>query len=299
MNSFDQFRFHLLCAITHTWKAGSALWCSRARELALWILAGTFAILFFAGCASPGGKRWYAPATWFSHAPAAAADKAHEDEKKADTVADSASDKVIHSAHVEIVKASLAAQSLPASRASELTKRFLGNGLSLIDQLDQLNASEWLNARPLVADLLSENAATVAAAEQKQAAAESEASRLSRELTTARADAAAATLRADSADAKVRAAFDRENALANDLRAQHARFWLAIGALVLVSGFALYAKLALGGVGAALHAAGAPASVIQALDSRLSTFGQYLIRTGRHAAAKAEAVLATQLPPAP
>ena len=61
--------------------------------------------------------------------------------------------------------------------------------------------------------------------------------------------------------------------------------------IVLLAAAALYAKFALGGVGAALHAAGAPANVITALDGQLSKLGQWAIRSGRVAAAKAEAVL--------
>jgi hypothetical protein len=141
---------------------------------------------------------------------------------------------------------------------------------------------------------MSDNAAAVGAAEAKQTAAESELTKVSRELTQARADLAAARLLSDSQDAKLRAAFDRENALANQLRAQHARFWIAVAGFVLVSLFALYAKLQLGGVGAALHAVGAPADLMGEIQKTTSAVGQWMMRTGRVAAAKAAAATAAK-----
>jgi len=293
MTYWSQFYCHSGCALKHAAKAVYALACCPRAMATLTAIALAVVLLFSSGCASAGSKRWYSPATWFSARPATAADKAHAVEAKAQTAATDAEDKAMRAAHVEIAKADVSNQSLPPSRATDLSRRFVANGLGLLDQVQPLTAAESAELRVVVAGLLSESAETVAAAEKKQAAAETEASRLSRELSQARTEANAATLRADQADAKLRTAFDRENALANDLRAQKARFWIAIGALVLVSGFALYAKLALGGVGAALHAAGAPAGVIQALDSRLSTFGQYLVRVGRQAEAKSEAVKQT------
>jgi len=287
----SQAGLHAGCAFRHLGKATAALWQSREARLFV-IIAALGVFLCLTGCASTGhGVRLWAPATWFSHAPAAAADKAHAEQTKADAVADSAADKATRAAHVEIAKADFASISLPPSRATDLVRRFNANGLGLLDQVEPLTAAEASELRTLVSSLLSQNAETVATAEKKQAEAENESSRLSRELASARADATAASQRADNADAKLRAAFDRENALANDLRAQHARFWIAVAAFVIVSAFALYAKLALGGVGAALHTAGAPAAVVQALDSNLSTFGQWLVKSGRIAAAKAEASL--------
>jgi hypothetical protein len=287
-----------ITSYTRARRAFWSIWFAPVNKPACWAVALAVVLLLMPGCASPGSSvRWFAPATWFSHAPAAKADKAHAAEEKALVKVESAEAKTTHAAHLEFAKAWAAASFLPPSRATDLVQRFIPNGLGLLDQVRPLTADESADLRQLVRDLMSDTAATVAAAEKKQAAAESESSRLSRELTAARADAAAASLRADNADGKLRAAFDRENALANDLRAQRALFWIAVGVVVILAGLTIYAKLALGGVGAALHAAGAPVSVVQALDANLSTFGQWLVRSGRIAAAKADAVLkSTQTP---
>jgi hypothetical protein len=248
-------------------------------------------LLLLAGCASGGGARWYAPATWFSHAPAAAADKAHAVEQRAQASVDSATDKATRAAHIEFAKADFASLSLPPSRSTDLVRRFLPNGLGLFDQVQPLTAAESADLRQIVAGLQSDSAAKVADAEKKQTAAETESSRLSRELTAAQALADAAKAKSDGADKNLRAAFDRENGLANDLRAQHARFWIAVAVAILVSLGALYLKVTLGGVGAALHAAGAPSAVMEKINAETSALGQWLIKGGRIAAAKAEAVL--------
>ena len=93
----------------------------------------------------------------------------------------------------------------------------------------------------------------------------------------------------------LREAFDRENALANAHRNLWAGFWIVVvlGSVVAVLGF--YARLQLGGVGAALHAAGAPADFIAKLDGVTSGLGQWFINTGRQAAAKAEAAARAKL----
>jgi hypothetical protein len=253
--------------------------------------------LLLAGCATGTGSKWYAPATWFSHAPAAAADRARAAEGKAEVKVDAVQFNATHAAHVEFAKADFSILAAPDSKPVALTRRTLGNGLDLLGQVDPLTAAESAEARAIVADLLSDSAARVAAAEQKQQAAESEQAKLSRELTQSRADLTAAQAASDTAQAKLRAAFDRENALANQLRSQVARFWIAIGVVVLLALFALYVRLQLGGVGAALHAAGVPAAVMGEIDKSTSAVGQWMMRTGRMAAAKAEAVLKAKLPP--
>lgn len=253
--------------------------------------AAILSALLLTGCATGTGSKWYAPATWLSGHAASAVVRAEAKAEKAETKADAAADSVVHSANVETAKAGIALAAVPAGRARDAAARFNANASGLLSQVTPLTAAESAELRQLVADLLSENQHTAADAEARQRAAESELSRLSNELTEANAKVASAHQSLADKNAALRSAFSRENELANELRAQRARFWIVVGVAVVLLGFGIYARLALGGVGAALHAAGAPAQVVSAIDSNLSTFGQWLIRTGRTAAAKAEAAL--------
>jgi hypothetical protein len=54
--------------------------------------------------------------------------------------------------------------------------------------------------------------------------------------------------KSEAASKKLRDAFDRENLLANELRAQRALFWIAVGVAVLLGLGWLYVRFALGGV---------------------------------------------------
>jgi len=262
------------------------------------ILSFVAALLVLAGCAtSPRGVRWYAPTTWSLFSGAHKIDAAAKAEAKVEAAkADLALDEreAVHAAHIEIRKGQLSAATLPESPAATYTQRTLGNGLGLLGQVDPLTAAEESSSAALVRDILSADAARVATAERKQQAAERTALDLSAALTAANERLAALETRASKAESAERAAHEQNLALANELRAQSWRFWIAVVLVVLFAAAALYAKLALGGVGAALHAAGAPAAVITALDSQLSKLGQLAIRTGRVAAAKAEAALAAK-----
>jgi hypothetical protein len=269
-----------------------ALWRAPRVPMLVALILGIAFTLLLTSCASvAGGKRWYAPTTWFSHAPASAADRARANATQASSLADTAAESVTRAAHIEFAKADVAALTLPPSRSTDLVRRFLPNGLGLLDQVQPLTAVESADLRAVVAGLLSESAASVALAEKKQSAAETESTRLSRALVAAQTAAAAAAQRADAAVVKLRAAFDRENALANDLRAQHARFWILLAGFLLLLIGAAYIRLQLGGVGAALHAAGAPTALMSEIEKQTSAVGQWLIKTGRLAAAKAEAHL--------
>jgi len=58
--------------------------------------------------------------------------------------------------------------------------------------------------------------------------------------------------KSEQAAAKLRAAFERENALANELRSQRALIWIAGGVAVLCAAGWVYVKFFLGGIPAAL-----------------------------------------------
>jgi hypothetical protein len=265
----------------------------------LCIALATSVLLFGTGCTSGTGVRWYAPATWpvFSGASKIqAAENAENRTNAARTQLQVAEREATHSAHLEFHKAYLSALRLPREQpAAALTLRTLGNGLGLLAQFDPLTAEESAAQANLVADLLSEDAKRVARAQAAQAAAERNVTEISRKLTEAERRIEQLEQAERHAQVRARTAALENLELANELRASRARFWILTGVAVLVLGFAVYARLALGGVGAALHAAGAPAAVIRELDANLSTFGQWLVRTGRESAAKTEAAMKARL----
>ncbi len=247
-------------------------------------------MLCLAGCATGTAAKWYAPATWFSRAPAAAAEKAIAKEQQAAVKVDATEDRATHAAHVEIAKTQLALTAAQSSRAVEVARRTNANALALLDQFDALTAEEQTAARTLVADLLSENAERAAVAEKAQAASETELTKLSRALTAAEAERETARGATATAEAKLRAAFDRENALANELRAAVALRWILAGVAVLASAAYLYVRYALGGLPVAfskgladLRAKGVipPAHEPNAFDSYLNRSEQAAI--ARHA----------------
>lgn len=288
-----QARYHLGCAMRHVGRAGDALTYS------LWFpaacLAGILAaILLLSGCTTTArGARWYAPTTWSIFSGSRQIDKAAKAEAKVDQAKEAQAKgerEAVHIAHVEFRKSQIAAVTIPDSPAAVLTKRTLDNGLGLLAQVDPLSAAEEADALGLVRDLLSADAKRVAAAESRQLKAEGTAIALSKELGAALERIATLEAKAAKANGTERATHEENLVLANELRAQSWRFWIAVALCFLCLGLALYARLALGGVGAALHAAGAPVAVVQAIDGELSKFGQWMIRTGRLAAAKVAAV---------
>lgn len=284
------------CSIGSSTSARIGFWSLTSAILVFGLL---FCLLFLGtGCTTANpGSRWYAPSTWslFSGSrQIAAAAQAETKVDAAKTALAATEREAVHTAHVEIRKGQIAAATLPPSPAADYTQRTLGNGLGLLNQFDPLTGAEESDALALVRDILSSDAAKVAAAEHKQLAAERIALDLSQELGAANARIAELEGLSRKANASERAAHEENLALANELRASRWRFWIAVALVLLVGAFALYARCALGGVGAALHAAGAPTSVIAALDGELSKFGQWMIRTGRLAAAKVQAVAAAQ-----
>lgn len=210
------------------------------------------AALMLAGCTTTG-KHWWSPATWGSSRPATQV-------VAAETRLDAAQDKAIRTARAEVSKAGIALASAPESRPVEVSRRTIANAQALLDQVaGPLTAEEAADIRRIVADLLSENAATRAAAEAKQATAEERIAAVSRDLA-AKSDAL------DAANTKLAAAFARENALADELRNERARrAWIIGGAslLILILGAGwLYVQIAAGGIPKALG------SVLKSLDEK-------------------------------
>jgi hypothetical protein len=260
------------------------------------------AVLILAGCGTTGtNARWYNPTTWFSGSEGRAVDKAEKKEEKAQQTVERKEDAAIHAATVEVLKASVSAQSLPKSRPSEITTRFISNGMSLLQQVSPLTATENMDAISVVQGLLSEEAAKREAAEAKQAQAESNLTRVSNELTASRAALASAQADLAAKEDALRKAFDRENALANKYRNVVFGCYALIGVAVLLAGVSLYLRIGLGSVGAALHGlpsligADNAAKVVSNLDGATDWLHQGLIAAGKAKAhqleAKAKAII--------
>lgn len=243
-------------------------------------------ILLTAGCTTGAKAHWWSPGTWFSHSEATAVDRTAQQQ---DTAREEALARAQHAAYA--VEAALAAA--PASRPVEVASQFNEQAVALLDQaLGAIKLEDLAKLRATVRGLLSENAAIRAAAEQDRATDAAEAAKISARL--------AATQAAHQAALKsLRAGFERENELANEYRNIEAVVWWFVGALIVVGALGAYARLQLGGVGAALGAAGMPAAVVSQIERKTSALGQWFMRTGRVAAAKTQAVLAAKLEPTP
>jgi hypothetical protein len=194
----------------------------------LWLLLVTGCATTRSGQGSP--VLWWNPLTWASRAAPAAADRAADARDDAQAKADAAQAKATHAAHVEIAKADVALAAAPASRPVEVARRTTANALGILDQIRPLTAEEAASVRQLVADLLSDKAETVAQAERQQRAAETELARAGRDLDAARQKLEAREAALVAANANLRAAYDRENALANQVRT----FWFVLGGLALL-----------------------------------------------------------------
>ena len=192
--------------------------------------------LLFSGCStSSTGARWYAPATWFSHKPADTVDATAAKEDKARVA-------VIKSAQRATHETALALASAPPSRPVAVATSTNADAVTLLDQAaGPLTAAEAAQLRATVAGLLSDNSKLREAAEAVRAKEQ-------RSVAEVSAALAQAEVKSEAAEAKLRAAFDRENALANELRGQRALVWIAGGVAVLLAAGWLYAQLALGGI---------------------------------------------------
>jgi len=207
-------------------------------------LAGALVVvvLCLAGCATDTGTKWYAPATWFSHAPAATLDKAGAKQDVARDAAVKAAQKATHETAEALAVA-------PASRPVEVATEANAQALALLDQAaGPLTAAELAAIRKQVAGLISENAALRAESEKARAGERANSAALSEQL-------AAASAAVTKAQAGLREAFDRENTLANELRTQHAIVWIVVIVAVIFGAAYLYARYALGGIPVALGSA--------------------------------------------
>lgn len=198
-------------------------------------IAAAAIALLCAGCATTSGARWYAPATWFSHAPAAALDKAEKGE-------DAARHDLIKSAQRNAHSTQAAIAAAPASRPVATAADFAASTVAALDQAaGPLKTGEIDKVNTIVDGLLSENATVRAGAERARASEKSALADISARLDRAQSES-------EQAGARLRAAFDRENALANELRSQRALIWI-VGALAGLCALGwLYAKIAFGGI---------------------------------------------------
>ena len=196
-------------------------------------------LILLTGCATGTGAKWYAPATWFSHAPADTVDKALTKQDAAREAAVKAAQRATH----ETAEALAAA---PDSRPVAVATDANASAMALLDQAaGALPAGDLAKIRAQVAGLLSDNAKLRAAAERTRDADRANESKLAEKL--AAADAAVA-----KSEHALREAFDRENALANQLRSQVALAWILGGVAVLGCAAYAYARFALGGLPSAL-----------------------------------------------
>lgn len=237
------------------------------------ILAVIF-ILLFSGCATGSGWKFYAPATWFSHAPAAKVDNAVAKVEKA-------SDAVVKAAQKSAHETQMALVTVPASRSTDVAIQSNDTTVALLDQVaGPLSAGDLAKIRATIAGLTSENAELRAKAEREREQSIASINDVSNRLKTA-------VSKADYANAKLRDAFEKENALANELRVQRALFWIAGGVAILLGAAWIYVRLTIGGLPTALGRSlnslrardpQAAAILTDTLDVHLSPSEQALIR---------------------
>ena len=228
-------------------------------------------LLLFSGCATGTGGHWWAPSTWGKHKPADNVDNAIK-------VEDKAREAVLKAAQKSAHETSFALSAAPHSRPVSVATSFNADTVSLLDQATgALAAPDLSRLRETVAGLLSENAELRSKAEASQRAEQSNIAAVAGKL-------AEAQVKTEDAEKKLRGAFDRENALANELRSQRAFLWI-LGALALLAVIgAVYLRMALGGIPTALGGAlskltpDARESITAQLDSYLNRSEQALVR---------------------
>ncbi len=194
--------------------------------------------LLLAGCTTTG-KHWWSPGTWFSSSEAKGADKAV-------ATLNIRQEAVIKAAHVEVAKTAEALDHAPESREIELARKFNDTADALLTQgSGPLPLKEIQELKALVRDLRSENAQVRASAETRQAASE-------KSIATISSDLATATKKLDEAQADLRTAFDRENALADELRNERMVRWTLVGLTLVCAAGWLYVRYVAGGLPSAL-----------------------------------------------
>lgn len=188
-------------------------------------------LLIAPGCSTkPNVATWWNPFTWASRLAPASVDAKLEKRDEAEAKVEKFEDKVVHAANVEVGRALEVLQSAPDSRPVQLAKRFTGNAYSLLNQVQPLSIEESTDIRGLVADLLSENQRVRDAAEKVMDHAEKTNAKLGDELSSARASLERREAALAAANANLRDAYDRENALANQVR----NFWFIAGGLAFL-----------------------------------------------------------------
>lgn len=179
--------------------------------------------------------------TWFSHAPANALDAANKRETDAERAAVRLAQKATHETQIAL-------SSAPISRPVTLATEANAVAVSLLDQAEPFPAVDLAAIRRTYAGLLSEDLNLRRAAERVHAGDTAAIGLASTRLISARAEA-------ESAQNSLRAAFDRENALANDLRSARALHWILGGVALLAAVAWVYVRFFLGGIPGALGSA--------------------------------------------
>jgi hypothetical protein len=119
-------------------------------------------------------------------------------ERKAEAKYEDTRESQLIAARLEAEKTAQAAAVLPDSPEADLTQRFAGNTVDLLAQsVPGVSADQLAAVRQLIADLRSQDAKVVAAAERRQAQAEKDNDTLSRKLADAADKLTAAESRAD------------------------------------------------------------------------------------------------------
>lgn len=200
------------------------------------------ACLALSGCATAPqtGVRVWNPLTWFSRAEANVSDRAEKKLDEANADATAAREEVLRAAQRAAHEAALALLSAPPSRPVDVASEAANHAADNLDQaLGSLPAETRASIRRQIEALLSDNAALRAEGEKLRATQRDRDADTSARLTAAEKRAEATEAVAASARADLRAAFDRENALANELRSERWQKWCATAASVLATVAAL------------------------------------------------------------
>lgn len=193
---------------------------------------GAIVLLFLlTGCASrPGSVVLWNPFTWGSRIAPASVDRNQEKRDDAQAGVQVATDATAHAANVEVGKALGMLQQAPPSRQVDFAKRFVQNAHNLLNQFTPLTFEELNSNNALVTALLSENQRVREAAEKDVERAEKRNEKVAADLADARAKLEKRQAALDAANANLREAYDRENALANQVR----NFWFIAGLLAFL-----------------------------------------------------------------
>lgn len=256
----------------------------------------------------------------FTHKAADQVDRAKAADQKQAEAVQGQKDATVHAAAVEADKAQKAAAELPPSVPADLVKRFTGNTHGLLNQVSPLTAVEdQTNTAILLGMLAEERAKRTAAesglqlsqadlavaakakaeAEAKQQAAEATLAATSGQLTAAQVAKKATEAQLGEKESALRVAFDKENALANELRVTILHRWaLGVGLVIALVAW-LWIKWEMGNVGLSLHSLQSSVTpdafhdFVAQLDDKVGVVGKYLIREGKAAAAAAAAKTAS------